>query len=79
MDWTLEVPVSDVGQAIAFYLDHDTHAGEMQLTPPGFAGPDGNGWVVQQINARADTPLIPRRRRWRNSDLEDHAISGTRR
>ena len=26
----------------------------------GFADPDGNGWVVQQIKARADRPLIPR-------------------
>jgi catechol 2,3-dioxygenase-like lactoylglutathione lyase family enzyme len=25
----------------------------------GFADPDGNGWVVQQIKARAQTPLIP--------------------
>ena len=25
-----------------------------------FADPDGNGWVVQQIKARADNPLIPR-------------------
>jgi hypothetical protein len=26
----------------------------------GFADPDGNTWVVQQIKARADKPLIPR-------------------
>ena len=26
----------------------------------GFTDPDGNSWVVQQIKARADTPLIPR-------------------
>jgi catechol 2,3-dioxygenase-like lactoylglutathione lyase family enzyme len=26
----------------------------------GFADTDGNGWVVQQIKERADTPLIPR-------------------
>jgi hypothetical protein len=25
-----------------------------------FADPDGNGWVVQQLKARADKPLIPR-------------------
>ena len=25
-----------------------------------FSDPDGNAWVVQQIKARADTPLIPR-------------------
>lgn len=26
----------------------------------GFRDPDGNSWVVQQIRARADHPLIPR-------------------
>jgi catechol 2,3-dioxygenase-like lactoylglutathione lyase family enzyme len=26
----------------------------------GFIDPDGNSWVVQQIKARADTPLLPR-------------------
>lgn len=25
-----------------------------------FTDPDGNGWVVQQIKARAERPLIPR-------------------
>ena len=25
----------------------------------GFSDPDGNAWVVQQIKARADKPLIP--------------------
>ncbi|MCD5346088.1 VOC family protein [Agromyces sp. S2-1-8] len=25
----------------------------------GFADPDGNSWAVQQINARAERPLIP--------------------
>ncbi|WP_419817466.1 VOC family protein [Glaciibacter flavus] len=25
----------------------------------GFSDPDGNSWAVQQIRARADTPLIP--------------------
>jgi hypothetical protein len=25
-----------------------------------FTDPDGNAWVVQEIRARADTPLIPR-------------------
>jgi catechol 2,3-dioxygenase-like lactoylglutathione lyase family enzyme len=28
----------------------------------GFADPDGNSWVVQQIRARAQRPLIPRER-----------------
>jgi catechol 2,3-dioxygenase-like lactoylglutathione lyase family enzyme len=26
----------------------------------GFTDPDGNSWVVQQIKARADKPLLPR-------------------
>ena len=26
----------------------------------GFHDPDGNSWAVQEINARADTPLIPK-------------------
>ena len=26
----------------------------------GFQDPDGNSWAVQQIKARADTPLIPK-------------------
>ena len=26
----------------------------------GFADPDGNGWAVQQIRARAERPLLPR-------------------
>ncbi|MEO7071424.1 MAG: VOC family protein [Nostocoides sp.] len=25
----------------------------------GFSDPDGNGWTVQQLKARADLPLIP--------------------
>ncbi len=25
----------------------------------GFADPDGNTWIVQQIKARADKPLLP--------------------
>jgi predicted enzyme related to lactoylglutathione lyase len=31
----------------------------------GFADPDGNTWSVQQIRARAGTPLIPRAHRGR--------------
>jgi hypothetical protein len=26
----------------------------------GFADPDGNTWAVQEIKARAETPLIPK-------------------
>ena len=31
----------------------------------GFADPDGNTWAVQQIKARAETPLIPHEHRTR--------------
>ncbi|HET8959129.1 VOC family protein [Nocardioides sp.] len=29
----------------------------------GFADPDGNGWVVQQLKVRAEQPLIPHEHR----------------
>ena len=53
MDWTLEVvvlPVSDI-QVIA-EADGGTFF--------GFSDPDGNSWAVQEIKARAETPLIPK-------------------
>ena len=31
----------------------------------GFSDPDGNTWIVQQIRARAERPLIPREARGR--------------
>lgn len=31
----------------------------------GFDDPDGNGWVVQQLKVRAETPLIPHDHRGR--------------
>ena len=37
----------------------------------GFADPDGNSWVVQQLKARAENPLIPLEARGRfGSDRE---------
>ena len=34
----------------------------------GFADPDGNGWVVQQIRARGERPLIPSDHRGRSGE-----------
>ena len=34
----------------------------------GFADPDGNGWVVQQLKVRAEQPLIPHAHRGRPGD-----------
>ena len=45
MDWTLEVVVLDDRDGSTFF---------------GFSDPDGNGWAVQQIRARAGRPLLPR-------------------
>ena len=48
-------------------IERAVNAGEIDLiderdggTLFGFADPDGNGWVVQQIKARAERPLITR-------------------
>ena len=38
----------------------------------GFADPDGNSWVVQQIRARAESPLIPREARGRFGEDYEH-------
>ena len=38
----------------------------------GFADPDGNSWVVQQIRARAESPLIPREARGRFGEDHEH-------
>ncbi len=48
-------------------IERGVNAGEIDLiderdggTLFGFTDPDGNGWVVQQIKARAERPLITR-------------------
>jgi hypothetical protein len=48
VNWTLEVvvvPVTDIDRAKTFYADNVGFV--------FFADPDGNGWAVQQISARA--------------------------
>jgi catechol 2,3-dioxygenase-like lactoylglutathione lyase family enzyme len=63
----LQLVVADAYQARELLLDRGVAAGDIDViderdggTLFGFADPDGNAWVVQQIKARADKPLIPR-------------------
>ena len=63
----LQVVVADAYHARGELLERGVAAGEIDLiderdggTLFGFTDPDGNAWVVQQIKARADKPLIPR-------------------
>jgi catechol 2,3-dioxygenase-like lactoylglutathione lyase family enzyme len=65
----LQLVVADAFRARQELLARDVPAGEIDViddrdggTLFGFADPDGNTWVVQQIAARADAPLIPRQR-----------------
>ena len=63
----LQLVVADAYQARRELVERGVAVGEIDViderdggTLFGFADPDGNGWVVQQIKARADKPLIPR-------------------
>jgi catechol 2,3-dioxygenase-like lactoylglutathione lyase family enzyme len=63
----LQLVVADAHRARDELLARGVDADEMQIiddrdggTLFGFADPDGNTWVVQQITARADKPLLPR-------------------
>ena len=63
----LELVVADAYVARQQLIERAVNAGEIDLiderdggTLFGFADPDGNGWVVQQIKARAERPLITR-------------------
>ncbi len=62
----LQLVVADADRARDELLSRGVEAGEIEViderdggTLFGFADPDGNTWVVQQIKERADTPLIP--------------------
>ena len=64
----LQLVVADADRARDELLSRGVEAGEIEViderdggTLFGFADPDGNTWVVQQIKERADTPLIPHR------------------
>jgi catechol 2,3-dioxygenase-like lactoylglutathione lyase family enzyme len=63
----LQIVVADAYRAREQLLQRGVAAGEVEVIDPrdggtlfGFEDPDGNSWVVQQIKARADTPLILR-------------------
>jgi len=63
----LQLVVSDAAAAREELLSRGVEAGGIMVlderdggTMFGFEDPDGNSWVVQQIKARAEKPLIPR-------------------
>jgi catechol 2,3-dioxygenase-like lactoylglutathione lyase family enzyme len=65
----LQLVVPDAGAAREELLARGVEAGEITVvderdggTVFGFSDPDGNTWVVQQLRARAEQPLIPRQR-----------------
>ena len=62
----LQLVVADAAAARRHLLDNGVAAGEISVvvdrdggTMFDFADPDGNAWVVQQIRARGETPLLP--------------------
>jgi catechol 2,3-dioxygenase-like lactoylglutathione lyase family enzyme len=63
----LQLVVADAHAARRLLLDNGVAAGDIRViddrdggTMFDFADPDGNAWVVQQIRARADRPLLSR-------------------
>jgi catechol 2,3-dioxygenase-like lactoylglutathione lyase family enzyme len=63
----VQLVVADAYRAREQLLERGVAAGDIDVidgrdggTLFGFTDPDGNAWVVQQIKARADKPLIAR-------------------
>jgi catechol 2,3-dioxygenase-like lactoylglutathione lyase family enzyme len=63
----LQLVVSDAAAARHELLDRGVEVSELSVLTEadggtffGFADPDGNSWAVQEIKARAETPLIPK-------------------
>jgi hypothetical protein len=63
----LQLVVEDAYRARTELIERGVAAGDVEViderdggTLFGFTDPDGNSWVVQQLKARADKPLIPR-------------------
>ena len=63
----LQLVVSDAKAAREELISRGIEPGEIQVfderdggTFFGFADPDGNTWAVQQLEVRAERPLIPR-------------------
>ena len=73
-----QLVVVDAEAARAELVGRGVECSEIQTIDPrdggtffGFTDPDGNSWAVQQIQARADRPLIPHEARGRfGEDLE---------
>ena len=64
---SLQLVVADAAAARQGLLDRGVEVGELMVIAEadggtffGFADPDGNSWAVQEITARAETPLIPK-------------------
>ena len=64
---SLQLVVSDAAAARHQLLDSGVEASDLMVMTEadggtffGFEDPDGNSWAVQEIKARAQTPLIPR-------------------
>ncbi len=62
----LQLVVPDAALARRELLDQGVQASELMVMTEagggtffGFVDPDGNSWAVQEIKARAQTPLIP--------------------
>jgi len=64
----LQLVVPDAAEAREQLLERGLEVSELMVMTEadggtffGFADPDGNSWAVQEIKARAQTPLIPDR------------------
>ena len=71
----LQLCVADAAVAREALVERGVECGEIQVVDPrdggtlfGFSDPDGNTWVVQQLQARAERPLIPRDWRAQSGD-----------
>ena len=63
----VQLVVADAYRAREQLLERGVAAGDIDViderdggTLFGFTDPDGNSWLVQQLKARADKPLLPR-------------------
>jgi catechol 2,3-dioxygenase-like lactoylglutathione lyase family enzyme len=63
----LQLVVADAHAAREELVGRGVEADEISVIDPrdggtlfGFRDPDGNSWIVQQIAARAEKPLVPR-------------------
>jgi catechol 2,3-dioxygenase-like lactoylglutathione lyase family enzyme len=63
---SVQLVVADAAAARQELVDRGVECSELMVIDPsdggtffGFSDPDGNTWAVQEIKARAATPLIP--------------------